>query len=32
MLIIEEEHTHKYFLSCGNLLHDGVVDMASLRC
>jgi hypothetical protein len=31
-LIIEEEHTHKHFLSCGNLLHSGVVGAASPRC
>jgi hypothetical protein len=31
-LIIEEERTHKYFLSRGNLLHGGVVGAASPWC
>jgi hypothetical protein len=29
---VEEERTHKYFLSCGDLLNDGVAGVASPRC
>jgi hypothetical protein len=31
-LIIEEERTCKHFLSCGNLLHSGVVGVTSPQC
>jgi hypothetical protein len=30
-MLIEEERTCKQFLSCGNLLHGGVVGAARLR-
>jgi hypothetical protein len=31
-MFIEEECTHKYFISCGYLIHSGVVGAARSRC
>jgi hypothetical protein len=30
-VLVEEECTHKYFLSCGYLLHGGVVGASRSR-